>query len=238
MSLWFLLIASSTFHVITDAHPLLSTDQLVESDSLGLWDNGDIPSEQLFGGASGSSLLLDSSDTAGYGIFTLDDSSNSNGIENDLGWLSSSSDLGLVSMDETTNFALDAEGVGGNLAENPGCTSQTRKRDESDNIILGKIIIARRPYPWALLTVSAAGAICREREENGNKEDPGKIPTPEFRSPFDVEPWTCPLDFFKMCCTGLIGPDGRALGCAYCKTTISYLSYSASILRYDVMGDG
>lgn len=76
--------------------------------------------------------------------------------------------------------------------------------------------------------------MCPDREENGKKEDPGKIPTPEFRSPFDVEPWTCPLDFFKMCCTGQIGPDGRAFGCAYCKTTISYLSYSTCIQKTDV----
>lgn len=146
MRLWLLLVASSIFHVITHGHPLLSIDQLVGSDSSGLWDNGDISSEQLFGGASGSNFLLDSSDTAGYGIFTLDDSSNSNGIEDDLGWLSSPSDLGMVSMDDTTNFALDAEGVGGYWAENLGCTSQTRKRDESDEIFQGKIINAGRSH--------------------------------------------------------------------------------------------
>lgn len=141
MSLWFLLVAPLIFQVITDGRPLVSTDQFVDSDSLGLWDNGDISSDQLFGGASGSNLLPDSSDTAGYDIFTSDGSSNSNGVENDLGWARSPSDLGVISMDDTTDFALDAGGFGANLADNPGCTSPARKRDELDDILLGKIII-------------------------------------------------------------------------------------------------
>lgn len=83
---------------------------------------------------------------------------------------------------------------------------------------------------------SAAGGLCRTREVQGEKVDPGNS-SPELKSPFDVEPWTCPSGFSQMCCTGMIDPDGRAVGCAYCKTTTSCFSYSSmSILRYKCDG--
>ena len=227
MSLWFLLVAPLIFQIITDGHPLVTTDQLADADSLGLWDSGDLSSEQPLSGASGGDFLFDGSDTAGYDLFTSDSSSYSNGIENDLGLSSSPSDLGWISMDATTGFALDSEPFGDNFAETPSCTYQARKRDGSTDTFLGSVIISSETHRKALLTVPESGVICHEREENGKKEDPGNS-NPQFRSPFDVEPWTCPLDFFKMCCTGLISPDGRAFGCSYCKTTISLFSYSIS----------
>lgn len=145
MSLCFLLIAPLIFRAITDGHPLISTGQLVDSNSLALWDNGDSSSEQLPAGTSGSNFLPDSSDTADNDLFTPAGSSSSNDIENDSESSIFHTDLGLISMDDPIDFALDAGGSVGNFVDNPSCTSQARKRDESDDLLLGNIIISHGP---------------------------------------------------------------------------------------------
>lgn len=148
MDLCFLLVALLIFQAITVGHPLDSTDQLVDSNSLGPWDNWDSSSGQLLAGAPGGNSLLDSSGTAGYDLFAPDSSGNPSGIENDLESSSVSNDLVLANTDYTdgsTDVTLDAGGYGDNLAENPGCPAQARKRDGSDDVLLGKFIMSNGP---------------------------------------------------------------------------------------------
>lgn len=154
MSFWFLVVAPVFFQAITDGHPLDFTDQLENTNSLGLWDNFDSSSEQLAaGGASGSDFLLDSSNNSGYDIFASDTSSNPNGIESNLELPGFSSDVGFISMDHTddsSDFLVDAGGFGNVIAEDSGCTNQARKRDEFDNMLLGSFSHVK----WILQMVS------------------------------------------------------------------------------------
>lgn len=157
MRIFFFFVATFIIRIIA-GHPLVSLDEPLDSNNLGLWDNGDLSSEQLLTGISGGNFLFDASVTTGDDLFTSDGLSDANDVGNLSGFSSFSSDLSLTNTEDVTDFALDAGGFGADFAEDASCGSQARKRDGSDDVLLGIHFHFERTLPMG--STDPSGSRC------------------------------------------------------------------------------